>query len=217
MINKILGDYDKSYLDFKKTTMLPILESYDKNLINQRNQELMDEFGFKDEAELVYAMSKGNVHPMDMEYLAEKGLELPEHMGLFNDLLAESTMPFIEDNFRFDYETDEANKLAMENPIWSEGLPSFLGWGTGLKLFGLPKMLSSKSNVDRAGILNKAYYNMFPGLSGTGGTSIPIFNFPSRTWTGGRWNPPGRGRWQTPALTYAAAAQEHTWETKCQV
>jgi len=208
MINKILGDYNKSYLDFQKTTMLPILESYDKNLINQRNQELMDEFGFKDEAELLYAMSKGNVHEKDMEYLAEKGLELPEHMGLFNDLLAESTMPFIEDNFRFDYETDEANKLAMENPIWSEGLASFLGWGTGLKSFGLPKRLSSKSNVDRAGILNKAYYNMYPGLSGTGGTGIPLFNFPSRTWTGNIWNPPGRNWWQTPALTYAAAAQE---------
>ena len=203
MINKILGDYNKSYLDFQKTTMLPILESYDKNLINQRNQELMDEFGFKDEAELVYAMSKGNVHPMDALYLAEKGLELPEHMGLFNDLLTESTMPFIEDDFRFDYETDEANKLAAENPFWSEGVASLLGWGQAVKGFSLPSKIKGKP-----GILRSSYYNMYPGLSKTGGTGIPVFNFPTRTFTGQSLNIPSRGWWQTPALTYAAAAQE---------
>ena len=193
MMDTIAGDYEKDYIDYQQKTLKPIEEKFTENLYNQRNQMLMDKFGFEDEAELEFALTQGESQNLDF--------------GLFEDLLNENTMPFMEDDFRFDYETDAAQKIVDENPFWSEVLPSFPAWSAGLKSLKLPKKLSS-TPPDRAGILKKTYYNMFPGLSGTGGTSIPFYNFPSRTWTGGSWNPPGRAYWQTPALLYGAALRE---------
>ena len=192
MMDTIVGDYSKDYVDYQQTIMKPIEEKFTENLYNQRDQMLMDQFGL-DKDELLFAMTKGEANNLDL--------------GIFEDLLRENTMPFMEDDFRFDYETDAAQKIYEENPFWSEGLPSLLGWSAGLKALKLPKKLSS-TPPDRAGILKKTYYNMFPGLSGTGGTGIPFYNFPSRTWTGSSWNPPGRSMWQFPALTYGTALRE---------
>ena len=187
MTDTIVGDYVKDITEFSNTTWKPIEEKFTENLYNQRDQMLMDKFGFEDEAELEFALTQGESQNLDL--------------GLFEDLVNENTMPFMEDDFRFDYETDEAQKIVDENPFWSEGLASFAGWSAGLKA------LKSAGKID-AGPLSTAYRNLYPGLSGTGGTPIPFYNFPSRTWTGGSFNPKGRAYWQTPALLYGAALRE---------
>jgi hypothetical protein len=147
---------------------------------------LMDQFGL-DKDELLFAMTKGEANNLDL--------------GIFEDLLRENTMPFMEDDFRLDYETDAAQKIVDENPFWSEGLASLAAWPAGLKA------LKSAGKIN-AGPLSTAYKNVYPGLSGTGGTPIPFYNFPSRTWTGGSFNPKGRAYWQFPALTYGTALRE---------
>jgi hypothetical protein len=186
MMDTIVGDYVKDFTDFSKTTFKPIEQKFMENLYNQRDEMLMDKFGF-DKDELLFAMTKGEANNLDL--------------GVFEDLLRENTMPFMEDDFRFDYETEEAQKMYEENPFWSEGLAGFIGYGGALK------GLKAAGKLD-AGPLSTLYRNLYPGLSGTGGTGIPFFNFPSRRFTGSSWNPPGRGVWQSPALLYGAAARE---------
>ena len=186
MMNTIVGDYTDDYRDYETGQLTNLSNEFTENLYNQRDQMLMDQFGL-DKDELLFAMTKGEANNLDL--------------GIFEDLLRENTMPFMEDDFRLDYETDEAQKIYEENPFWSEGLPSLLGWSAGLKA------LKSAGKIN-AGPLSTTYRNVYPGLSGTGGTGVPWKWGRIGSIPGASVNIPGRSMWQFPALTYGTALRE---------
>jgi len=186
MMNTIVGDYTDDYRNYETGQLTNLSNEFTENLYNQRDQMLMDQFGL-DKDELLFAMTKGEANNLDL--------------GIFEDLLRENTMPFMEDDFRLDYETDEAQKIYEENPFWSEGLPSLAGYSAGLKA------LKSAGKIN-AGPLSTAYKNVYPGLSGTGGTGVPWKWGKIGSIPGASVNIPGRSMWQFPALTYGTALRE---------
>ena len=105
----------------------------------------------------------------------------------------------------FEYETPEAKELGKSG--WSS-LPEWAmfpaAFGSVRKASGI---LSKATEGTKAGALNKIYQNIYPGLSGSGGP-IPMFNFPSRSFTGKNLIIPGRKMWQFPAATYGASLRE---------
>ncbi len=186
MMDTIVGDYTSDYRDYESGQLTNLSNEFMGNLYNQRDQILMDKFGL-DKDELLFAMTKGEADNLDL--------------GLFEDLLRENTMPFMEDDFRLDYETDEAQKIYEENPFWSEGLVGLAGYGGALKA------LRAAGKLD-AGPLSTIFRNMYPGLSGTGGTGVPWKWGKIGQVPGASINIPGRSMWQFPGMTYGAALRE---------
>ena len=191
--------FDKDVSTFANKEWGNITGDYKEGVQKRYTDTLMDKFDFNED-ELAYAMSKG---------------ETPLHMGLWEDLAHEKTMPFMEDlsgyteegypRELFDYETDEAKELSTSG--WSS-LPEWAMYGP---MFGGIKkasgIVSKATEGTKAGALNKIYQNLYPGLSGSGGP-IPMFNFPSRSFTGKNLILPGRKMWQFPATTYGASLRE---------
>jgi len=181
--------FDKDMSTFSSKEWGQIANDYQGNVQKKYTDTLMEKFDFNED-ELAYAMSKG---------------ETPLHMGLWEDLVNENTMPFMPDDFQFEYETDEAKKLAESGwsslPEWAMYGPAF---GSVRKGSGI---LSKATEGTKAGALNKIYQNIYPGLSGSGGP-IP--------WKWGRIGSepgtniliPGRSMWQFPAATYGASLRE---------
>lgn len=186
MMDTIVGDYTSNYRDYESGQLTNLSNEFTGNLYNQRDEMLMDRFGL-DKDELLFAMTKGEADNLDL--------------GLFEDLFRENTMPFMEDDFRFDYETEEAQKMYEENPFWSEGLAGLAGYGGALKA------LRAAGKIN-AGPLSTAYRNVYPGLSGSGGTGVPWKWGKIGQIPGARINIPGRSMWQFPAMTYGAALRE---------
>jgi hypothetical protein len=58
----------------------------------------------------------------------------------------------------------------------------------------------SKSNNPLVKAGSRAYNEFFPTLSGSGGSGLPIFNFPSRTFTGSNINIPFRRSLQNTGI-----------------
>ena len=202
--------WTKDFTTFANKEGSNIFGEYEKNIMGDYNKQLMEKFDFNED-ELAYAMSKG---------------ETPLHMGLWEDLAHENTMPFVGELGHYEgfkagpdgemiyesypnqilpYETDEAKELSKSG--WSS-LPEWAAYGPA---FGAVRrgsgILSKATEGTKAGALNKIYQNIYPGLSGSGGP-IPIFNFPSRSFTGKNLVLPGRKMWQFPAATYGASLRE---------
>ena len=109
----------------------------------------------------------------------------------------------------FEYETPEAKELSKSG--WSS-LPEWAMYPAAFRAVKKGSGIVSKATEGtKAGALNKLYQNIYPAMSGSGGP-IPIFNFPSRTFTGSQWKPPGRSMWQFPAATYGASLRETSGE-----
>ena len=196
---ELAQSFNKDFNELQTQEYNNIITDYGVDVQKKYTDTLMEKFDFNED-ELAYAMSKG---------------ETPLHMGLWEDLLHEKTMPFMEDlsgyteegypRELFDYETPEAKELSTSG--WSS-LPEWAMYGP---MFGgirkASGILSKATKGTKAGALNKIYQNMYPGLSGSGGP-IPGFNFPSRAFTGRDWIIPGRKMWQFPAATYGASLRE---------
>ena len=200
-----LGEtFDKDFASFSIKESGNIYSDYQEGAQEKYNKKLMDQFGFSAD-QLAYAESA-------MDPKKEK---TDIHMGLFEDFMKESTMPFMDDLAGYteegypkqflDYETPEAKELSTSE--WSTA-PEWLLYSPMFK--GIKKasgIMDKATRGTKAGAINKLYQNLYPGLSGSGGP-IPIFNFPSRTFTGAQWRPPGRSKWQFPATTYGASLRE---------
>jgi len=105
-------------------------------------------------------------------------------------------MPGLTD-FEMEYETDEAKELAESG--WSN-LPSMYSFAKALQI---PKYAGStlrKSNNPLFKTGSRFYDEAFPTLSGSGGRGIPVFNFPSRTFTGTTVNIPFRRSLQNTGI-----------------
>ena len=195
---ELVDAWERDFTTFANKEGSNIFGEYEKNIMGDYNKQLMEKFDFNED-ELAYAQSKGTT---------------PLHMGLWEDLLHEKTMPFMDDlgytdegyqKELFEYETPEAQELGKSG--WSS-LPE---WAMFPAAFGAVRrgsgILSKATEGTKAGALNKIYQNIYPGLSGSGGP-IPMFNFPSRSFTGKNLVLPGRKMWQFPAATYGASLRE---------
>ena len=140
-----------------------------------------------------------NLTPNTIENLLSDGQSGdPLHMGMWEDLMNENTMLGIND-FEMEYETPEAQALAESG--WSH-LPSMYSFGKAMQI---PKAAGStlrKFNNPLFKTGSRFYDEAFPTLSGAPkfGRGFPIFNIPSKTFTGGTINIPFRRSLQNAGI-----------------
>jgi hypothetical protein len=120
-------------------------------------------------------------------------------MGMFEDLMNENTMPGLTD-FEMEYETDEAKELAESG--WSN-LPSMYSFAKALQIpskYAGSTLRKSNNPLFKTG--SRFYDEAFPTLSGAPryGRGLPVFNFPSRTFTGTNVNIPFRKSLQNTGI-----------------
>lgn len=179
---EMIDAYDKEYGGYLNTTMQDYANQYLDNQYSTLSSNLSDQF---------------NLTPNTIENILSEGQSGdPLHMGLFNDLFNENTMPGITD-FEMEYETPEAQALAESG--YSD-LPSMYSFAKAMKI---PSMFGSavrKSNNPLVKTGSRLYDEAFPTLSGSGGSGLPIFNFPSKTFTGSNINIPFRRSLQNTGI-----------------
>ena len=122
----------------------------------------------------------------------------PLHMGMWEDLMNENTMLGVDD-FEMEYETDEAKELAESG--WSN-LPSFYSFSKALQVPKIAGSVARKSKYPFVRAGSRLYDETFPTLSGAPryGRGFPVFNFPSRTFTGTNINIPFRKTLQNTGI-----------------
>jgi len=183
--DKELGEtFDKDFASFTIKESEKVHSDYQEGAQEKYNKQLMDQFGFTED-QLAYAESA-------MDPKKEK---TDIHMGLWEDVYKEKTMPFMPDlsgyteegypKELFEYETPEAQELAKSGwstlPEWALYGPMFGGMR---KASGI---LKKATEGTKAGSLHKFYENMYPGLSGKARK---------------------RSMWQFPATMYGASLGE---------
>ena len=159
-----------SYMDeskkFINKKMNSLANSYSNKSYGNISSDLADEYNLSEN-------TINNLLPTGQEtdYL---------HMGLFEDFMAENTMPFMPDNFQFDYETPEAESMAES---YYSHLPALSVMSGGLGAVKRASQLLSKSRNPYVKGTADLTGNIFPNLTGKRNT-FETFNFPSGKFTG---------------------------------
>ena len=188
--DELINSYIDESQTFINNKMNSLANSYSNKSYGNISSNLADEYNLSEN-------TINNLLPTGQEtdYL---------HMGLFNDFMAENTMPFMPDDFQFDYETPEAESMAESG--WSH-LPSFSVMSGGLGAAKtLSQLLSKSSNRYVKGAANLTS-NIFPNLTGKKNT-FETFNFPSRQYTGRIRKLPFRNKGQAGGILAANAYSE---------
>ncbi len=179
---EIIDAYNKEYGGYLNTTMQDYANQYLDNQYSTLSSNLSDQF---------------NLTANTLENILSDGQSGdPLHMGMFEDLFNENTMPGLTD-FELEYETDEAKELAESG--WSN-LPSMYSFAKAMKIPSTIGSTMRKSNNPLFKTGSRFYDEAFPTLSGSGGRGIPVFNFPSRTFTGTNVNIPFRRSLQNTGI-----------------
>jgi len=179
---EMIDAYNKEYGGYLNTTLQDYANQYLDNQYNTLSSNLSEQF---------------NLTPNTIENILSDGQSGdPLHMGLFEDLFNENTMPGLTD-FELEYETPEAQALAESG--YSD-LPSMYSFAKAMKIPSTIGKTISKSNNPLVKSGSRAYNEFFPTLSGSGGQGFPVFNFPSRTFTGSNINIPFRRSLQNTGI-----------------
>lgn len=179
---EIIDAYNKEYGGYLNTTMQDYANQYLDNQYGTLSSNLSDQF---------------NLTPNALENILSDGQSGdPLHMGMFEDLFNENTMPGLTD-FELEYETPEAQALAESG--YSD-LPSMYSFAKAMKIPSTIGSTMRKSNNPFIKPFSRFYNEAFPTLSGSGGQGFPVFNFPSRTFTGTNVNIPFRRSLQNAGI-----------------
>ncbi len=180
--NELINAYNQKVGNYLNSTLNTYSNEYLDNQYNTLASNLSEQF---------------DLTPNTIENILSEGQSgNPLHMGLFEDLFNENTMPGLTD-FEMEYETPEAQALAESG--YSD-LPSMYSFAKAMKIPSTIGKTISKSNNPLVKAGSRAYNEFFPTLSGSGGSGLPIFNFPSRTFTGSNINIPFRRSLQNTGI-----------------
>ena len=179
---EIIDAYNKEYGGYLNTTMQDYANQYLDNQYSTLSSNLSDQF---------------DLTPNTLENILSDGQSGdPLHMGMWEDLMNENTMLGLND-FEMEYATDEAKELAESG--WSH-LPSMYSFGKAMQIPKHAGNIMSKSNNPFIKTGSRFYNEAFPTLSGSGGQGFPVFNFPSKTFTGTNINIPFRRSLQNAGI-----------------